>query len=72
MCVVPANTAAKYNHGSAGAVGFAGHRGRSSVGVPRRCRAVGVSWNTANNPVLAEWRRALIDDPTGFHGVRML
>jgi len=31
-----------------------------------------VSWNTANTAVLAEGRRTLIDDPTRFHGVRVL
>jgi hypothetical protein len=31
-----------------------------------------VSWNTANTAVLAEGRRALIDDPTRFHRVRVL
>ena len=31
-----------------------------------------VSWNTANTAVLAEGRRALIDDPARFDGVRVL
>ncbi|WP_344814798.1 ISL3 family transposase, partial [Microlunatus aurantiacus] len=32
----------------------------------------GVSWNTANNAVLAEGQRLLIDDPTRFDGVQVI
>ena len=35
-------------------------------------RALGVSWNTANDAVLAEGRRVLISDPGRFDGVRVL
>jgi transposase len=35
-------------------------------------QALGVSWNTANDSVLAEGRRVLISDPGRFDGVRVL
>ncbi len=31
-----------------------------------------MSWNTANNAVLAEGKRILIDDPARFDGVRVI
>jgi len=31
-----------------------------------------VSWNTANDAVLAEGKRVLIEDPGGFEGVRVI
>jgi hypothetical protein len=37
--------------------------------VPRVAGGPGVSWNTANDAVLAEGRRVLIDDPGRFDGV---
>lgn len=37
--------------------------------VARVAAGLGVSWHTANNAVLAEGRRALIDDPARFDGV---
>lgn len=33
---------------------------------------LGVSWNTANNAVLAEGQRVLIEDPARFDGVRVI
>ncbi|MBK5248249.1 MAG: transposase [Actinomycetales bacterium] len=39
---------------------------------PGRPRAWGVSWNTANDAVLAEGRRVLIEDPDRLDGVRVL
>ncbi len=39
----------------------------------RPCRqGLGVAWNTANDAVLAEGRRVLIDDEARFDGVRVL
>ena len=35
-------------------------------------RALGVSWNTANDAILAEGKRVLISDPARFEGVRVL
>ena len=40
--------------------------------VARVADGLGVSWNTANNAVLAEGQRALIDDPTRFDGVAVI
>ena len=40
--------------------------------VARVAEGLGVSWNTANNAVLAEGQRALIDDPTRFDGVSVI
>ena len=37
--------------------------------VARVAEALGVSWNTANDAVLAEGKRMLIDDPARFDGV---
>jgi transposase len=37
--------------------------------VARVAEGLGVSWNTANDAVLAEGRRVLIDDPARFDGV---
>jgi transposase len=37
--------------------------------IARVAEGLGVSWNTANNAVLAEGQRALIDDPHRFDGV---
>ena len=35
-------------------------------------RGLGVAWNTANDAVLAEGKRVLIDDPTRFDGVTVI
>jgi len=40
--------------------------------VARVAEGLGVSWNTANDAVLAEGKRVLIDDPDRFDGVRVL
>jgi transposase len=40
--------------------------------VARVAEALAVSWNTANDAVLAEGRRVLIDDPARFDGVRVI
>jgi transposase len=40
--------------------------------VARVAEALGVSWNTANDAVLDEGRRVLIDDPHRFEGVRVI
>ncbi|WP_420192174.1 ISL3 family transposase [Xanthomonas campestris] len=40
--------------------------------VARVAEGLGVSWNTANNAVLAEGRRVLIDDPHRFDGVKVI
>jgi transposase len=38
----------------------------------RVAEVLAVSWNTANNAVLAEGKRVLIDDPGRFEGVRVI
>ena len=40
--------------------------------VARAAAGLGVSWHTANNAILAEGRRRLIDEPGRFDGVRVL
>ncbi|MBO4144790.1 transposase [Kocuria rhizophila] len=40
--------------------------------VARVAEGLGVSWNTANDAVLAEGRRVLIEDPTRFDGVAVI
>ena len=40
--------------------------------VSRVAAGLGVSWHTANDAVLAEGRRVLIDDPARFDGVRVI
>jgi len=40
--------------------------------VARVAEGLGVSWNTANNAVLAEGKRLLINDPTRFDGVKAI
>ncbi len=40
--------------------------------VARVAEGLGVAWSTANDAVLAEGRRVLIDDPHRFDGVRVL
>ena len=40
--------------------------------IARIAEALGVSWNTANDAVLAEGRRVLIADPRRFDGVRVI
>ncbi len=40
--------------------------------VARVAEGLGVAWNTANDAVLAEGRRVLIDDPHRFDGVRVV
>ena len=42
------------------------------LSVARVAEALAVSWNTANNAVLTEGRRVLIDDPARFDGVRVI
>src|SRR6201999_2692143 len=40
--------------------------------VARIAEGLGVSWNTANDAVLAEGRRVLIDDPSRFDDVQVI
>ncbi|MFT9774245.1 ISL3 family transposase [Brevibacterium casei] len=40
--------------------------------VPRVAEGLGVAWDTANNAVLAEGKRLLINDPTRFEGVKVI
>ena len=40
--------------------------------IARVADGIGVSWNTANNAVLAEGQRALIDNPARFDGVAVI
>jgi transposase len=40
--------------------------------VARVAEGLGVAWNTANDAVLAEGKRALIDDPSRFDGVAVI
>ncbi len=40
--------------------------------VARVAEGLGVAWNTANDAVLAEGKRVLIDDPDRFDGVKVL
>jgi transposase-like protein len=40
--------------------------------VARVAEGLGVSWNTANDAVLAEGRRVLIEDPERFDGVQVI
>lgn len=40
--------------------------------VARVAEGLGVSWNTANDAVLAEGKRVLIDDPGRFDGVKVI
>jgi transposase len=40
--------------------------------IARVAEGLGVSWNTANNAVLAEGKRVLIDERTRFDGVRVI
>jgi transposase len=42
------------------------------LSVARVAEALAVSWNTANNAVLAEGKRVLIDDPGRFDGVQVI
>ena len=42
------------------------------LSVARVAESLAVSWNTANNAVLAEGRRVLIDDPGRFDGVTVI
>lgn len=42
------------------------------LSVSRVAEALAVSWNTANNAVLAEGMRVLIADPDRFHGVAVI
>jgi transposase len=42
------------------------------LSVARVAEGLGVSWNTANNAVLDEGRRVLINDPDRFDGVRVI
>ncbi|WP_374927953.1 ISL3 family transposase [Kytococcus sedentarius] len=42
------------------------------LSMSRVAEGLGVAWNTANDAVLAEGRRLLIDDPTRLDGVRVV
>ncbi len=42
------------------------------LSVARAAGGLGVAWDTANDAVLAEGRRVLIEDPARFDGVRVL
>ena len=42
---------------------------RQHLTIARVAEGLGVSWNTANDAVLAEGKRVLIDDPGRFDGV---
>ena len=42
------------------------------LAVARVAEGLGVAWNTANDAVLAEGKRVLIDDPARFDGVRVV
>ncbi len=42
------------------------------LSVARVAEGLAVSWHTANNAVLAEGRRLLINDPTRFDGVQVI
>ena len=42
------------------------------LSVARVAESLAVSWNTANNAVLAEGRRVLIENPARFDGVRVI
>ena len=42
------------------------------LSVARVAAGLGVAWNTANDAVLAEGRRVLIDDPRRFDGVQVI
>ena len=42
------------------------------LSVSRIAAGLGVAWHTANDAVLTEGHRQLINDPTRFHGVRVL
>jgi hypothetical protein len=52
-------------------VGAGGH-GAQHLTVARVAEGLGVAWNTANDAVLAEGKRVLIDDPHRLDGVRVL
>jgi transposase len=45
---------------------------RQHLTVARVAEGLGVAWNTANDAVLAEGKRVLIDDPHRLEGVRVL
>ena len=58
---------------SRGALGWALHAlVVAHLSVAQVANALGVAWNTANDAVLTEGRRVLIDDDTRFDGVRVL
>ncbi len=42
------------------------------LSVARVAEGLGVAWNTANDAVLAEGKRVLIEDPHRFDGVKLL
>lgn len=42
------------------------------LAVARVAEGLGVAWNTANDAVLAEGKRVLIDDPSRFDGVQVI
>lgn len=45
---------------------------RQHLSVARLAEALAVSWTTANNAVLAEGRRVLLDDPARFDNVQVI
>jgi hypothetical protein len=42
------------------------------LSIARVAQGLGVAWNTANDAVLAEGRRVLIDDPGRLNGVKVI
>ena len=75
-CVAPGHQPGGRAAGEAVAPRAAVGAGRASwcqhLTVARVAEGLGVSWNTANDAVLAEGRRVLIDDPTRFDGVQVI
>jgi hypothetical protein len=42
------------------------------LSIARVAQGLGVAWNTANDAVLAEGRRVLINDPDRLNGVKVI
>jgi hypothetical protein len=80
MRVVPTNMEARHQFGSCAAVEDLPRRAALALSgivvdhlsISRIAHGLKGSWNTANTALLAEVRRVQIDDPTRFHGVRVL
>ena len=70
------DTTARLSRGPSSRVaGCGGHWRRSwsqHLTVARVAEGLGVAWNTANDAVLAEGKRVLIDDPHRFDGVTVI